>query len=102
MVKQFGTKLGGAIRKIIDANTDEHAALGTPEGSWVATCDAIGSSDPNSGPPRSAVEAVKGMIVEYANMSIPHHPNIPASQHSKLPGSQASRKIWAGQLHQVN
>ena len=56
--------------ELINKNAVEHLAKGKVKESWVSvTCDAIGSSDESCGPPPSAVEAVKSMIVEYANLS---------------------------------
>ena len=69
LVKQFGIKLGGALRNMLRDNTAEHARFGTPSKSWVnTTCDAIGSDDPDSGPPPSAVAAVGPLLEEWIGM----------------------------------
>ena len=52
-------------------NTDEHAAAGTLDSSWVnVTCEAIGSAVPDSGPPSSAIAAVKALLINYTAMCL--------------------------------
>ena len=68
-VSTFGRRLGAKLMELICNNEQQHIASGTIGKSWISqTCDAIGSTDSDAGPPPDAVAAVKSMLIEMTGM----------------------------------
>jgi len=68
-VAAFGRKLGTLIMDLIMSNERKHTSEDTLNESWISrTCNAIGSTDPDAGPPPDAVAAVKSMLIEATGM----------------------------------
>ena len=68
-VAAFGRKLGTQIMDLIMSNEQKHTSEDTLNESWISrTCNAIGSTDPDAGPPPDAVAAVRSMLIEATGM----------------------------------
>ena len=70
LVAAFGRKLSSRLRQLIQFNEDTHTVANTLDQSWItATIDAIGSEEPDAGPPAEAIKSVKELIAEACDFT---------------------------------
>ena len=70
LVTAFGRKLSTQLRQLIQFNEDTHTVANTLNESWItATINAIGSEEPDAGPPAEAIKSVKELIAEACDFT---------------------------------